>query len=126
MPYSYHYDEKNDVLYEMASGVISEMEFLESFRNSRQIPGVHPGTNTLADYSEVENPATFDLIQEARDLMQIYGRVIGAAKWAVVVPDMIFQGMAELFLIATKDLPVEIKLFHDVPSAEEWLGIGKE
>ena len=83
-------------------------------------PDYQPGFAFLTDRTGVEAPTT-RFVRNALAFLEAHAAELAGARWAAVMVDPIARSMARMAQSLAAGLPVILKVFPDVASAEEWL-----
>lgn len=88
-----------------------------------ETPGFDKGFAFLVDRREVAAPSA-EFVQKTTFYAQSNIAKLDGSRWALVVTSPASYGMGRMWQTLTNDLPIEIRLFEDIGTAELWLRTG--
>ncbi|MFP4548067.1 MAG: hypothetical protein ACLFQM_08035 [Fidelibacterota bacterium] len=122
MPIDYHYDNKNNILYETGYGVLALSDFFEYRKKVQTLP-LQKNLKILSNYLKAS-------LQFKIHEMQVYARMsenlpikYGTVKLAICANGHLSYGMARMFSSISEVKGLDIEVFRDLSSAQNWLGI---
>ena len=121
MSITYHIDQRARIIRTKCSGNVTLAEVLEHFRVLEQDISRPDRLHVLLNLSETTS------LPDAGQIRTV-GQVIGALQekvnfgvCAIAVPNEALYGMARMFEVLAEQNFYAVKVFRDVPAAEEWL-----
>ena len=120
MPITFHYDEKENVLYETGIGELSSQDFME-YRERLRHAGLKRNFRCLSDYSQAHLNFSPGQMKEYAESFYGITKKYGKIKVAINVATNLEYGMARMFELFNGNEDYHIEVFTEKKVAEDWL-----
>lgn len=118
MPIRYRVDPGARLVRAWVEGDFTMADVVDCIAGAAADPGFVPGFDILSDHTQIGEPLTPD---QAREMVQLIGTMqesFAGARWAVVATQPASYGMARMFSVLAREIPVYVEVF---PTLEEAL-----
>ena len=123
MPLGYIVYPELKLLFIRGTGVITQPERVSTLLSWLRDPGYAECVDALFDVSSAQSTPKVAELRELIAILRQQGGDAGPRRLAVVTSKPIAYGVAQLFgfLLQTKDMPLQVKVFLDAELAWAWL-----
>lgn len=120
MTISYSIDRTNNIIYETAEGEITLKDFIK-FRKKLLSENLQENIRFLADYRKAKVELSFEEMMMVKESTFRVIRKTGTAALAIVVPDNLGTGMANMYRHISEESNFSVELFKNYDEAKQWL-----
>ncbi len=124
MPIVFHYDNKNNILYETGHGVLALSDFLEYRKKVQTLP-FQKNLKILSNYLEARLQFKIHEMEEYARMSEYLPIKYDTVKLAICANSHLTYGMARMFSSLSEIKGLDIEVFKDLSSAQKWLDIEK-
>lgn len=127
MPISYRIDLRQNVIWTIVTGILTDGELLEHKQKIVKDPDFRPGMRELSDARNVERlDITSEgvqrfVAQDADDALLLRNHRI-----AIVAQEDVVFGMARMYGMMTEKYLGDVMVFRDMKDAMNWIGIEEQ
>jgi hypothetical protein len=127
VPFTHYYDPDTSVLYLKASGAITDEEAISYAQKVAADASIPSGRLELADFSEANLAAlSAEALRRVASVFQRHDVDPGNSRVALVVSGDLGFGLARMYQAFRSESAIELRVFRDLASAREWLGLAPE
>ena len=128
MAYTIFVDPDVNCAFSKFYGAFDIGEWKDSVEEMVNHPDYCDGMNVLRDARDqiIPSDVSYETIaNQARDVMILFDHMLEKCRWGIVVDDGQSYAKVHQYLAARRliDSPIERKLFRDMQTAKEWLGL---
>ena len=119
------FNQKRGYVHHVFGGVISEDDIISAFDNTIVLTELKPDTPVIWEFRKVEIANIADIVNKIRGIAgyiksKLASRKSGHKVALVSEYDLIY-GMARMYQAIADFLPVELRVFRDFKTAEDWV-----
>jgi hypothetical protein len=121
MPFTYHIDSSDGILFIVGEGAITQAERLDTMRAWLSDPTFRPDLHALCDFSTATSTPNLPELREIIAIINQNATRIGRTKLAVVTARDVTFGVARQFQALAEATPLNVQIFEDREEALAWL-----